>query len=98
MTIVYKVLNPLNGEYLTANTPDECAEFVADLAINMLNSATHNAPYSVVEINEDGSQVWRNPVGSEIIQRPSFLAKATSNVRNGMPLTSIPLTPVETLP
>ena len=96
MSIVYKVLNPLNGEYLTANTAEECVEFVADLAVNLVNNLTHNAPYSIVEINEDGSQIWRNPAGEEMVNMEQV--KKQTKLRVGMPLTSIPKTPIETMP
>lgn len=96
MSIVYKVLNPLNGEYLSASTPEECIEFVADLAVNLLNNLTHNAPYSVVETTPEGAQIWRNPQGGEMINMEAF--KAQAKLRVGKPLTSIERTPVETLP
>jgi hypothetical protein len=96
MTTIYKILNPLNGEYTTANSFEECSEFVADLAVNILNNFTQNAPYSVVDINEDGSQTWRTPQGVEIVNLEELTVKIKTRV--GMPLTSIPVTPVETMP
>jgi hypothetical protein len=96
MTTIYKILNPLNGEYVTANTIEECEVYVVDLAFNLLNHVTHNAPYSVIDIKEDGSQVWRNPQGEEIADFDKL--KEEARVRVGKPLLSIPLTPVETLP
>ena len=97
MTIVYKILNPLNGEYITANSAEECLEFTADLALNLLNNFTHGAPYSVVEINDDtGGQVWRNPQGEEIMDPIKLREKASSKM--GKPIISIPVTQVETFP
>jgi hypothetical protein len=96
METVYKIINPENGEYVTKNTLEECVDFVAHVAINLLNSFTHNAPYSVVEINDDGSQVWRNPTGDEILNLQEL--QKTTSLKLGRQLTSIPVTPVETLP
>lgn len=96
MTTIYKILNPINGEYVTVNTFEECENYLVDLAFNLLNHTLHNSPYSVVTINEDGSQTWRNPQGEEILNFDKLRAEA--KLRVGKPLTSIPVTPVETMP
>lgn len=96
MTTVYKILNPLNGEYVTANSADECFSFMADIALNLLTNYTHGAPYSVVDINEDGTQIWRNPQGDEIADPIKVKEKIAQKM--GGALVSIPATPVETYP
>jgi hypothetical protein len=96
MTTIYKIFNPTTGEYATAETVDACAEVLADAAMYLLNNFTHNSPYSVVDINEDGSQVWRNPQGEEIVNLEELTAKLKLKI--GKQLTSIPVTPVETMP
>lgn len=96
MTTVYKILNPLNGEYVTANDFEECLGFIADIALNLLTNYTHGAPYSAVDINEDGTQIWRNPQGEEIADPIKLKEKIAQRV--GGALRSIPVTPVETFP
>jgi hypothetical protein len=96
MATIYKIFNPLTGEYTTAETLEVCTDILADTAISILNNFTQNAPYSVVEINEDGSQTWRNPQGEEIVNLELLRQKAKAQV--GSALTSIPKTPVETMP
>ncbi len=96
MTTIYKILNPINGEYVTVNTFEECENYVVDLAFNLLNHTLHNSPYSVVTINEDGSQTWRNPRGEEIVNLEELNTKL--KLKTGAQLTSIPKTAVETMP
>lgn len=96
MTTIYKILNPITGEYITVETVEACTEALADAAIYTLNKFTQDAPYSVVDINEDGSQVWRNPQGQETVNLEELTAKLKLKI--GMQLTSIPVTPVETMP
>jgi hypothetical protein len=66
MTKKFAVLNPLNGSYTKASTTEERNSTLADFAWKIYLSHTHNLPYSVVEINDDGSETWRNPQGDEI--------------------------------
>ncbi len=96
MATVYKILNPLNGEYVTANDFEECTQFAADIALNLLTHYTHGAFYSVVDINEDGTQIWRNPQGEEIADPIKVKEKIKQQIGGAM--TSIPVTPVETFP
>jgi len=96
MTTIYKILNPTTGEYIAAETLEACTEALADTAMYLLNKFTLDAPYSVVDINEDGSQVWRNPQGQETVNLEELTAKLKLKI--GAQLTSIPVTPVETMP
>jgi len=63
----YTVLNPMTGLYQDAETIDECLNLVSQTAYNLLLNHTHEQPYSIVEINDDGSETWRNPAGEEIL-------------------------------
>ncbi len=96
MVTIYKILNPTTGEYTTAETLEACTEALADAAIYVLNKFTLDAPYSVVDINEDGSQTWRNPRGEEIVNLEELNTKL--KLKTGAQLTSIPKTAVETMP
>jgi hypothetical protein len=65
MTTLYKIFNPVTGEYSTVDTKEACIEKVGELACNFYLSHTHNNPYSIVTINEDGSETWRAANGTE---------------------------------
>ena len=66
MTIQYAVFNPAAGEYDRALTVEERNILIARTAYNYFLSHGTSTPYSVVEMNEDGSETWRNPQGEEI--------------------------------
>lgn len=96
MTTIYKIFNPATGEYVTAETVEACTDILINMAMSILNKFTQDAPYSVVTINEDGSETWRNPQGEEIVNLELLKQKAKAQV--GSTLVSIPVTPVETMP
>lgn len=54
------------GQYsfydLDENLVSKISKHIFDLHIKISN----NVPWSIVEINDDGSQVWRNALGQEI--------------------------------
>lgn len=64
--IIYKIFNPSNALYADAETMDECIETVAQLAYDFFMKHTHNAPYSIVEVQDNGAEVWRTAEGDEI--------------------------------
>ena len=58
MTIKYAILDPQNGGYVYVETEAEIEAKKAEMAMNFYLSHTHNAPVSVVEINEEGQETW----------------------------------------
>lgn len=87
MTKSYRVFNPITGEYLHASTLEECEQLVVDTAYNFYMLHVHNTPYSVVEIQDAGKEVWRSADGSELTTKSKLKIRM-----------SIPLTAVEVLP
>ena len=65
MIKVYKAFNPLNGEYTTHLTLDECLTRVMKNAYEFYLQHTHNQPYSIVTKIDD-VEVWKTPEGVEI--------------------------------
>ena len=66
MQTKYKILNPVTGQYDTFDTFDACADELGIRAWEFYLLHTHHNPYTVVEINDDGSETWRNPTGDEL--------------------------------
>ena len=60
----FVAINPLTGSNTTFQTAQELSSFLAKTALDLLLSHTHNAPYSVVTVNADGSETWTAPDGS----------------------------------
>lgn len=64
MTNKFAVINPMTGLYTEASTEQERDTLLAQIAWDFFLSQTHNTPYSVVTINEDGSENWASPTGT----------------------------------
>jgi len=80
---IYKVLNPITGEYADTTTKEKCLAKLAETAWNFYLSQTHNQPYTVVTVNEDGSEVWQTPTGDTILSP----AQIEETLQAGLPQT-----------
>lgn len=97
MSIVYKIYHPQTGEHIDAQTLPECLEKLTDVMWEFYTAYTHNSLYFVVETSEDGtSQVWRNPQGEEVASPEEIKRRAL--LQRTAPTTTMPDTPVETMP
>lgn len=67
MQKIYKIFNPATGEYDPAATEEECKQKLARRAWEFYFSYAHGTPYSIVEVHNNGTEIWRNPAGEEII-------------------------------
>lgn len=85
----YSVLNPTTGLYQDAETLDECLDLVSETSYNLLLNYTHNQPYSVVEIHDDGSETWRNPAGEEILSPAQIKANIKGRGTGTIPQTTL---------
>lgn len=65
--IKYAVLNPANGTYTYCDTIEQRDNLIVTTALNFFLSTVNNAPYSVVEINQDGSEIWSSPTGEKVM-------------------------------
>lgn len=66
-TQVFKVLNPNTGEYTNCNTREECIQKLARNAYEFYLAHTHDNPYSIVTINDDGSETWETAKGEKLM-------------------------------
>ena len=63
MKTQYAIFNPANGSYTFKDTyEDACAE-LASVSYEFYKQQTHGQPCSYVEIQDDGSQIWRDGNG-----------------------------------
>jgi hypothetical protein len=74
----YAIFNPLNGQYVFANTKSECVDVMSNICFNFYLHHSHNAPISTIEYLEDGSQVWKTN-DEEIILTKEFLEEKSNN-------------------
>jgi hypothetical protein len=66
-TQVFKVINPNTGEYTNCPTREECIQKLARNAYEFYLTHTHGNPYSVVTINDDGSETWETAKGEKLM-------------------------------
>ena len=72
MRTKFAVLNPIDGSYTQVTTEQERDVLLAQNAWNFFLSHTHNRPFSIVTINEDGSETWSSPTGEPILSPAQF--------------------------
>lgn len=90
MKTIYKILDPTLGGYKDAATLEECQQLFAQTAFDFYMHHVHGVPYSICEVADDGSEVWRSPSGDEIT--PAFKDQIA------VQLQAIAPTPVEEMP
>jgi hypothetical protein len=94
--MVFKVLNPIYGTYIETRTAEECVAKMSEIALAFYFEHVHHQPYSIVETLEDGSEVWRNAAGEEIVNQDKLLQVMLQGVINSQ--YAPPPTPVEVMP
>ena len=62
----YAIIDVTTGEYAYYDDSQDMSAIVAEHILAAHLRLTHNALWSIVEENEDGSKLWRNAVGDEI--------------------------------
>lgn len=63
----YSVYNPITGDYSMVDTEGEAQALFIDVLMAYSQTHFHDNPYSIVDIAEDGSEVWTTPAGRELI-------------------------------
>jgi hypothetical protein len=62
----YAVCDPYTGEYSYYDSTVAMNVKIAEIILAESLRLRHDALWSVVEFNDDGSETWRNPQGEEI--------------------------------
>jgi hypothetical protein len=62
----YAIIDVTTGEYTYYDEFQDMSVIVAEQILTAHLRLTHNALWSIVEENEDGSKLWRNATGNEI--------------------------------
>ena len=61
--VIYKVQTGDGSGYVDALSLDELVKVMVQQAWSIYFRNTHESPYSVATINEDGSETWASPSG-----------------------------------
>jgi hypothetical protein len=68
MTIKYAYLHPQTREYLYAETREALQNALAHHASQTyINFYCNGQPYTIVEVQEDGSEKWYAPTGEQVM-------------------------------
>jgi hypothetical protein len=62
----YAIIDVTTGEYTYYDESQDMSAVLAEQILTTHLRLTHNALWSIVEENEDGSRLWRNAAGDEI--------------------------------
>ena len=75
MQVKYAILNPVDGSYTYKNTYEEAVVELARKAVDCYaNFHCHGKPCSYVEVQDDGSEVWKNHDGA-VVPSPAEIEK-----------------------
>ena len=77
----FAVFNPADGSYTQVNTIEEAVTMAAQIACAFFMQQTNNAPFSVVEIDENGAETWRTASGEQIDSPAAIKARLEAEMR-----------------
>lgn len=68
MTIKYAFIDPDTREYGFTESREELQSKLAEFAARVyVNHYCNGAPYTLVEVQEDGSEKWYSPTGEQVM-------------------------------
>lgn len=78
----FAVYNPLDGSSVLFDTIEETVAAATDVAFAMYLNYVHDAPFSLVDIAEDGAETWSTPDGVVIDSPAQIKAKLEKQIRH----------------
>jgi hypothetical protein len=96
MTIKYAIFNPSNGSYTYKDTYEDACSELASVGYEFYKSQTHGNPCTYIEVQDDGSEIWRNADGV-ILPSPEDIRKEmekqalimTKRIYSDLPTTTL---------
>ena len=79
MQTKYAVYDPSENKYFYFETKDEAIKYFWKAMFNFSYCYFHNTPFSVVEINDDGSESWKSADGSDM-ENPTLPQEIVDNL------------------
>ena len=77
----FAVLSPMTGDYTQFDTLELAVSQASQLAVEMFMQHVHNAPISVVNVAEDGSETWSSSYGMEGLSPEQVRAALDTRVK-----------------
>ena len=87
MTTIFKVFNPYTGLYSDAETKEEMINLLFDRAWEAYLTLCHENPVTLVTINPDGSQIWKNYKGEDMPNLDELRAQFEEKVKHHIPIS-----------
>jgi hypothetical protein len=76
MALKYAYIHPTSREYLYANSPEELLNALATFAAQTyVDHYCNGSPYTLVDVQEDGSEKWYAPDGTPVLSAADIEAK-----------------------
>lgn len=87
MQVKYAILNPANGLYTYKDTYEEAVVQLAKQAVDCYSTFhCHGKPCSYVEVQDDGSEIWKNHDGA-VVPSPAEIEKQAERLMAEMTRT-----------
>lgn len=93
----YAVFNPADGLYTQVDTIEEAVAKSAEIACAFFLEHTHNNPFSVVQIAENGDETWYLASGEMMDSPAQIQAKLEAQLRKAEAFVNAGVMPVTTL-
>lgn len=78
----FAVFNPTDGSYKKFDSIEDTLAEASDVAFIIYMRHVHENPFSIIEVAEDGTEIWSTPNG-EIHDSPEVIkAKLETKIRN----------------
>lgn len=77
----FAVYNPLDGMYKLFDTIEETVVAATEVAFAMYSNYVHDAPFSVVDIADNGAETWSTPAGDIYDSPTQIKAKLERQIR-----------------
>ncbi len=87
MTTIFKVFNPYTGLYSDAETKQEMIDLLFKRAWETYLTLSHENPVTLVTINPDGSQVWKNFKGEDMPNLDELRAQFEEKLKHQIPIS-----------
>ena len=78
--IKYRLFNPVTGNHTDYQDLDILKKDLPKVILDFYLHHCHNAPYSVITVNEDNSESWADPVGDDILDLKKVLEDLSKNI------------------
>lgn len=82
MTRKFSVFDPATGKHTQVTSVEELKALIAQTALDFFNLHTHNRPYNIIDVGDDGSETWLSPDGEVVLSPDQLVAQMEADIEN----------------